>query len=84
MFSEFDYEELFCGLFGISDEDRDADGFDLYDECHERLNVDFDAFCAVANFLISFTPVAESPLTKKHYHAFLKDGIAYMKKEASA
>lgn len=78
----FDYEELFCAMFGITDEDRDAPDFDIFLECDERFMVDFEAFCSIAKALLAFTPVAQSPLTKAYYHAFIVQGIAYLKQEA--
>ncbi|MGY9198165.1 hypothetical protein ACTM9E_25055, partial [Citrobacter freundii] len=41
-------------------------------------------FPNIVDALLPFTALVRSPLSGKNYHAFLKDGIAFIKTEASA
>lgn len=78
----FSYEELLMGIFNISDELYETTDFD--ELTMEHFDVGFEQFANVVDVLLPFTAVVHSPLSGKNYHAFLKDGIAFIKAEASA
>lgn len=80
--SEWDFEELFCAMFLITDEMRSAADYDIDELCEEKLGISFEDFIRVGNALLPLTPPAKSPHTSKFYHAFMVDGIAYVKREA--
>ncbi|ECA8972914.1 hypothetical protein ETB55_21760 [Salmonella enterica subsp. enterica serovar Omuna] len=79
--SEFEYEELLCAMFLITDEQREEDDFDIDALCCERLGVTFEDFVRVAQALLPLTVPAQSPITNTWYHAFMVDGIAYVKEK---
>lgn len=79
--TDFEFEELLCAMFGITDEQREDDDFDLDDLCYDKLGVYFDDFVRVGSALLPLTPAAKSPITSKVYNAFLVDGIAHVKRE---
>ncbi|MFY7435244.1 hypothetical protein [Enterobacter cloacae complex sp. CDL008] len=78
----FSYEELLMGLFNISDELYETTDFD--ELTMEHFDIGFEQFANVVDVLLPLTAVVHSPLSGKNYHAFLKDGIAFIKTEASA
>ncbi|EOY5692359.1 hypothetical protein ACP7OL_004611 [Salmonella enterica subsp. enterica] len=80
--TEFEYEELLCAMFLITDEQREKDGFDIDDLCCEKLGVSFEDFVRVGSALLPLTIPSKSPITSTWYHAFMVDGIAYVKQEA--
>ncbi|WP_084790292.1 hypothetical protein [Candidatus Sodalis sp. SoCistrobi] len=82
MMNEFDYEELLCSLFGISDEQREEADFDIEDVCFDKFDISFGDFVHVASQLLPLTPVVESPLSKTRYHAFIHNGTAFVKMKA--
>jgi len=77
----FDIEELLSAMYGITDEQRDED-FDFDELCYEKFEIGFDEFMKIISVLLPLTPVVESALTGKKYHAFIKDGLALVKQEA--
>ncbi|MFT4465018.1 MAG: hypothetical protein ACMX3H_10410 [Sodalis sp. (in: enterobacteria)] len=79
MMNEFDYEELLFSLFGISEDQREGVDFDIENLCFDKFNINFGDFVHVASQLLPLTPLAESPLTKNLYHAFIHDGTAFLK-----
>ncbi|WP_139538862.1 hypothetical protein [Klebsiella spallanzanii] len=79
----FDIEELLSAMYGITDEQRN-DGFDFDELLYEKFDIGFEEFSKVISALLPLTPVVESALTGKQYHAFIKDGLALVKQEASA
>lgn len=83
MMNEFDYEELLCSLFGISEDQRDGVDFDIDNLCFDKFNINFGDFVHVASQLLPLTPVVESPLTKNLYHAFIHDDTAFVKMKAT-
>ena len=78
MVSEFDVEELVRGMFDL------ADDVDIVDFVQEQYNdeITWDAFNKVVNDLLPLVVIGESPLTKKVYRGFGKDGIFFVKQEA--
>ena len=76
----FSYEELLMGMFGISDDDYEATDFDTL-TC-EHFEVSFEQFANIVDSLLPYTPVVNSIMTGKNYHAFLKDNMAINKIEA--
>ncbi|HAT7566299.1 hypothetical protein I5398_17330 [Citrobacter freundii] len=77
----FSYEELLMGIFNISDELYETTDFD--ELTMEHFDVSFEQFANVVDVLLPFAAVVRSPLSGKNYHAFLKDGIAFIKTEVS-
>ncbi len=77
----FDIEELLSAMYGITDEQRNED-FDFDELCYEKFEIGFDEFMKIISVLLPLTPVVESALTGKKYHAFIKDGLALVKQEA--
>ncbi|EJM0750737.1 hypothetical protein NNQ81_001980 [Salmonella enterica] len=77
----FDIEELLSAMYGISDEQRNDD-FDFDELCYEKFEIGFEEFMKVILALLPLTPVVESALTGRKYHAFIKDGLALVKQEA--
>ncbi|HBU9965156.1 MULTISPECIES: hypothetical protein [Citrobacter] len=78
----FSYEELLMGMFNISDDLYETTDFD--ELAMEHFEVSFEQFANIVDALLPFTALVRSPLSGKNYHAFLKDGIAFIKTEASA
>ena len=74
---EFDVEELVRGIGGLDD---DAD---VYDYVFENYNVDWYDFCRLIDTLMPLIVVGESPLTKKIYRGFGKDGMFFIKQEVT-
>lgn len=79
----FEVEELLSAMYGITDEQRNGD-FDFDELVFEKFNIGFDEFQGIVAALLPLTPVVESALTGKKYHAFLKDGLAFVKQESSS
>lgn len=78
----FSYEELLMGILNISDELYEATDFD--ELTMEYFDIGFEQFANVVDALLPLTAVLHSHLSGKNYHAFLKNGIAFIKTEASA
>jgi hypothetical protein len=76
--SEFDVEELVRGMFELSD---DVDVVDFVQEQYDD-EMTWDAFNKVVNDLLPLVVMGESPLTKKVYRGFGKDGLFFVKQEA--
>ena len=72
---EFDIEELGRGMFDLSD---DADVFDYV---FEEFDCDWSSFCQIIDKLLPLVIMGESPLTKKVYRGFGKDGMFFIKQE---
>lgn len=77
----FDIEELLSAMYGITYEQRNDD-FDFDELCYEKFEIGFEEFMKIISALLPLTPVVESALTGKKYHAFIKDGLALVKQEA--
>ena len=77
----FDIEELLSAMYGITDEQRNDD-FDFDELCYEKFEIGFEEFMKIISVLLPLTPIVESALTGKKYHAFIKDGLALVKQEA--
>jgi len=77
----FDIEELLSAMYGITDEQRNED-FDFDELCYEKFEIGFEEFMKIISVLLPLTPVVESALTGRKYHAFIKDGLALVKLEA--
>ncbi|MEY6762954.1 hypothetical protein AB9B48_14960 [Kluyvera ascorbata] len=77
----FDIEELLSAMYSITDEQRNDD-FDFDELCYEKFEIGFEEFMKIISVLLPLTPVVESALTGKKYHAFVKDGLALVKQEA--
>ena len=77
MVSEFDVEELIRGMFDLSD---DADVVDFIQAKYQD-EVSWQAFNYIINDLIPYIVIGESPLTKKIYKGFGKDGMFFIKQE---
>ncbi|EKE2597401.1 TPA: hypothetical protein ACU3FO_004519 [Salmonella enterica] len=80
--TEFDYARLLCAMALITDEQMDEPGFDIDTLCIDKLGVTFEDFQRVGNALLPLTIPSKSPITSTWYHAFMVDGIAYVKQEA--
>lgn len=78
----FEVEELFCASFGISDEERSKEDFDLEEECRTRLSMEFEDLCTAVGFLLPCTPTIIGALSNNLYHVFGVNGIAHIKMEA--
>lgn len=79
----FDFEELMSDILDISDEQREDDDY-LEGKFYERYGMDLETGYALARDLITRTPVVESPLSSKKYHAFVdkEQRFTLMKVEA--
>jgi len=77
MISEFDIEELIRGMFNLDD---DVDVDDYLDEKYKG-EVSWDCFVKIINDLTPFIVMGESPLTKKVYRGFGKNGVFFLKQE---
>lgn len=77
----FDIEELLSAMYGITDEQRNDD-FDFDGLCYEKFEIGFEEFMKIISALLPLTPIVESALTGQKYHAFIKDGLALVKREA--
>ncbi|EOK1143088.1 TPA: hypothetical protein ACS3AC_000971 [Klebsiella pneumoniae] len=77
----FAYEELLMGMFGISDDDYESTDFD--ELTYEHFEVSFEQFAGIVDALLPHTPVVNSTMTGKNYHAFLKGNMAIIKIEVS-
>lgn len=80
MMDYFDIEELLSAMYGITDDQRN-DGFDFDDLLYEKFEIGFEEFSKVIKALLPLTPIVESALTGKKYHAFMKEGLALVKQE---
>ncbi len=75
--SDFDIEELVRGMANLSDEDCVIDYVD------EHFYTSWDDFCRIIRELMPLVIVGQSPLTKKIYRGFGKDGMFFIKQEVS-
>ena len=75
MIDEFDIEELIRGIGGLDDE------ADVYDYVYDNFSIVWDDFVKIINVLMPLIVVGESPLTKKVYRGFGKDGVFFIKQE---
>lgn len=70
-----DLEMLAGAALGWSEEDTEEfinnDG-DFDAPLYEKFNIELDEFGKIADALIMFTPILESPLTKNKHHAFVR------------
>lgn len=80
MMDYFDIEELLSAMYGITEDQRN-DGFDFDDLLYEKFEIGFEEFSKVIKALLPLTPIVESALTGKKYHAFMKEGLALVKQE---
>ena len=72
----YDVEELVADILGV-----DGWSDDTLDELlWERHEISFEDFEKMVNLLIRYTPAQQSPLTGTLYHAFVKNGVALVKK----
>ena len=78
----FEIEELLSAMYDITDDQRN-DGFDFDELLYEKFDIGFEEFSKVISVLLPLTPVVESALTGKKYHAFIKDGLALVKQEVN-
>jgi len=76
----FDVEELLSAMYGITDEMRN-EHFDFDELCYKEFDIGFEEFMGVVAALLPLTPVVQSALTGQMYHAFMKDGLAFVKQE---
>lgn len=72
--SEFDVEELVRGMYGLDDE------VDVIDYMEEK-EIMWDSFNDLINKLLPLIQVGKSPLTKKIYKGFGKEGVFFIKQE---
>ena len=75
MIDEFDIEELIRGIGGLDDE------ADVYDYVYDNFSIVWDDFVKIINVLMPLIVMGESPLTKKVYRGFGKDGVFFIKQE---
>ncbi len=75
--SDFDIEELVRGMANLSDEDCVIDYVD------EHFYTSWDGFCRIIRELMPLVIVGQSPLTKKIYRGFGKDGMFFIKRVVS-
>ncbi len=75
--SDFDIEELVRGMANLSDEDCVIDYVD------EHFYTSWDDFCRIIRELMPLVIVGQSPLTKKIYRGFGKDGMFFIKRVVS-
>ena len=75
--SEFDVEELVRGMFNLDDE---IDIVDFIGEKYED-EVTWNCYCKIISYLLPLIVIGESPLTKKIYRGFGKDGVFFIKQE---
>lgn len=75
MVDEFDIEELVRGIGKLDDE------ADVTEYVWDNFNCDWYDFCKIIEVLMPLIVVGESPLTKKVYRGFGKDGMFFIKQE---
>ena len=73
--SEFDIEELVRGMHDLSDD------IDVLDYVVEKYNMGWEDFCYLIGNLLPLSEYGQSPLTKKTYKGFGKDGVFFLKQE---
>jgi len=80
----FDFEELMADILDVTDEQRDDDDY-LEDKFYQRYGMDLETGFALAKDLITRTPIVDSALATKKYHAFIDKDQRFMlmKVEAS-
>ena len=66
----FDFEELTADMLGITDEQREDDDF-IRKAFFDKFDIEFDLAYQFAINLLYRTPLIESVLSKKMYHAFV-------------
>jgi hypothetical protein len=78
---EIDFEDaLTLGITALDLPKQSSDLSELEEALTNRYEMSFEAFRCIADLLIQFTPVVESPLTGEKFHAFIdNDGIAIAK-----
>ena len=74
-------EELLSAMYGVTDDQRN-DGFDFDELLYEEFEIGFEEFSKIIKALLPLTPMVESAITGKKYHAFIKDGRTLVKQEA--
>jgi hypothetical protein len=81
--SEFDFEELVADMLGITDEQRENDGF-LEDAFYLEFEIELEQGYELAKALIMHTPKVQAGLSGKTYHAFVSKSqpVMLMKVEA--
>ena len=73
-----DHHDLAAHLLGI-DINEDYDYEAVEDWLAEKFGVDFHAFAGAVDLLLPMTPVLQSPLSRRRYHALgYMDGSAYV------
>jgi len=74
----FEFEELLAKILNVSDDDWDS----IPDIFYEKYEMDMDSAYELVKDLLPYCMIAESPLTKKIYQGFAKDGLWLMKEQA--
>ena len=72
----YDVEELAADILGL----EDWGDCMIDDTLWDRYEASFEDFEKVVNMIIDYTPTVQSPLTGTLYHAFVKNGVALVKK----
>lgn len=83
--SVWDAEELAYRAMGNSSDATDElinDG-DIDEAIYEKYDCSFETYCKIVEDLVKFTPVQQSPLSGKKFHAFVDaaEGIAILKED---
>ena len=78
-----EYEELAMVLVGLDYDDENSHELDLDELLIEKYNIEsYDAFRKLLDDLMPMIAMGESPLTKKVYKGFGKNGVFLCKIEA--
>ena len=75
MLDEFDIEELVRGMHDLSDD------VDVCDYVGEKYQIPWGEFCELIEALMPLIVTGQSPLTKKMYSGFGRDGVFFIKQE---
>lgn len=79
---ECDFEGLLCAMHLVTDEERNSADYDIDALCQDKLGISFEDFVRAGLALLPLTVPSESPVTSDWYHAYMVDGIAYVKERS--
>ncbi|MDP2901936.1 MAG: hypothetical protein Q8N96_02340 [Methylovulum sp.] len=82
---EWEIEELACAACCKSEEEAgQAINDGTTDEIlYERYGVDFETYTKIVKDLLPFTPIVQSALAQKNYHAFVADNRMIVRQECA-
>jgi len=84
MIDRWDIEELAYRAMGKTEAEAEEaiEGGDINEAIYEKYGCSLNAYCAIIEDVIRFTPLVESPMTCTRYHAFVDNDRAIVKVKA--